>query len=274
MPTPFFNGVNVIFNQTAGGTITIASGMEPLSTTVSAASGTYIFSGGPIATGSLTKNGSGNLTVSGNNAYNGGTIISGGQLTMDVQADAALGTGPVTLNAPATLFLNRINATNPLTLNGGTIIASNGFGDSWNSTVALNANTTINTQYNMSFGGTISGAGGFIKTGSNQLTLAGSNSFTGALTVQAGTLAAASLNCVSGGTATSNLGAPTTVANGTISLGATNTAGTLLYSGPGETTDRVIKLAGTTGGATLSQTGTRQRLPHRPRRQRTAEVHQ
>ena len=113
----------------------------------------------------------------------------------------------------------------------------------------------------MSFGGAISGAGGFIKTGSSQLTLAGSNSFTGALTVQAGTLAAASLNRVSGGTATSNLGAPTTVANGTISLGATTTAGTLLYSGPGETTDRVIKLAGTTGGATLSQTGTPSGFP-------------
>ena len=66
----------------------------------------------------------------------------------------------------------------------------------------------------------------------------------------------ASLNRVSGGTATSNLGAPTNATNGTISLGSTTTAGTLLYTGPGETTDRVIKLAGTTGGATLSQGGT------------------
>ena len=91
LPTPFFSGVNVIFNQTAGGTITIASGMQPLSTTVSAASGTYTFSGGPIATGSLTKSGNGNLTISGNHTYSGGTIINGGQLTMDVQADTALG---------------------------------------------------------------------------------------------------------------------------------------------------------------------------------------
>jgi alpha-galactosidase len=93
------------------------------------------------------------------------------------------------------------------------------------------------------------------------LTLSGSNSFTGALAVQAGTLSVASLNRVGGGTATSNLGAPTTETDGTISLGSTTTAGSLRYTGPGETTDRVIKLAGTTGGATLSQGGTGSGIP-------------
>lgn len=207
--------------------------------------------------GGLTKNGSGTLTINNAaNTFSGGTIINSGQLTMNVQADAALGTGPVTLNAPATLFLERVNATNPLTLNGGTIIASNGFGDSWNGPVTVNSNTTINTQYNMSFGGTIGGGAGFSKTGGARLSLTGANSFTGAMTVLAGTLAVNSLNRVAGGTATSNLGAPTTEGNGTISLGATSNTGTLLYSGPGEITDRVIRLAGTTGGATLSQGGT------------------
>ena len=52
--------VNVIFDKTNGGTITISAGMSPLSTTVSAASGTYTFSGGPIdGSGSLTKSGGG-----------------------------------------------------------------------------------------------------------------------------------------------------------------------------------------------------------------------
>src|SRR6185295_9527821 len=59
-----------------------------------------------------------------------------------------------------------------------------------------------------------------------------------------------------GGAASSNLGAPTTVANGMIALGATATSGTLKYTGTGETTDRVIDLAGTTGGGTLDQSGT------------------
>jgi hypothetical protein len=109
---------------------------------------------------------------------------------MNVQADAALGTGPVTLNAPATLFLERVNATNPLTLNGGTIIASNGFGDSWNGPVTLNANTTINAQYNMSFGGAHQRGRRFHQNRRQPVEPHRTNSFTGALTVQAGTLAA------------------------------------------------------------------------------------
>jgi autotransporter-associated beta strand protein len=212
--------------------------------------------------GSLTKNGSGTLTVNNAaNTFSGGTIINSGQLTMNVQANAALGTGPVTLNAPAILYLERITATNALTLNGGTIVAANGFGDSWNGPVTVTANTTIDTPYKMTFGGAIAGAGGFVKTGGNQLVLAGANSFTGTMAVPAGTLSVASFNRVSGGTATSNLGAPASPANGTISLGSAATAATLDYSGPGETTDRVIKLAGTTGGATLNQSGTTAGLP-------------
>ena len=76
------------------------------------------------------------------------------------------------------------------------------------------------------------------------------------MSVQGGSISVSSLNRVIGGTATSNLGAPTNEADGTISLGSTTSSGTLDYSGPGEATDRVIRLAGTTGGAILSQTGT------------------
>ena len=64
-----------------------------------------------------------------------------------------------------------------------------------------------------------------------------------------------SINSVVAGNSSSSLGAPTTVASGTIGLGATTTAGTLLYTGPGETTDRVIDLAGTTGGGTIQNDG-------------------
>ena len=249
-------------NSASAATISTAASLASNLTFGGSGSGTVTLSGLLAGSGSLTKNGSGILTINNaSNTFSGGTIINAGQLTMNVQANAALGTGPVTLNSGATLFLERINATNPLTLNGGTIVASNGFGDSWNAAVNLTANTTINAPYNMSFGGSISGAGGFIKTGASQLSLAGSNSHTGAMAVQAGTLSVASLNSVSGGTATSNLGAPATVTAGTISLGSTTTAATLLYTGAGETTDRVIQLAGTTGGATLTQAGTGSGIP-------------
>src|SRR5207237_5050324 len=44
--------------------------------------------------------------------------------------------------------------------------------------------------------------------------------------------------------------------NGTINIGSTTTSGTLLYTGTGETSDKVINLSGTTGGATIDQSGT------------------
>ena len=83
------------------------------------------------------------------------------------------------------------------------------------------------------------------------LVFSGASTFTGTVSVQGGSISVGSFNSVSGGTATSNLGAPTDAASGTISLGLTSTSTTLDYSGFGETTDRVIRLAGTTGGAIL-----------------------
>jgi autotransporter-associated beta strand protein len=112
--------------------------------------------------------------------------------------------------------------------------------------------------------GIIANASGYTLTvygsGPGTLTLAGANTFNGACGAFGGTLSVASLNYVSSGTlspnTSSSLGKPSSAANGTISLGTTTTAGTLRYTGTGETTDRVIKLSGTTGGATLDQSGT------------------
>ena len=129
------------------------------------------------------------------NTYSGGTIINSGTLhwgTMtngiSPECNFALGTGPVTLGNGATLEFDRVTATNALILNGGTMSSANGWGANWNGPVTLNANTTIDTAWSMSFGGNISGAGGFTKTGGNTLSLSGNNSFTGANFVTSGTL--------------------------------------------------------------------------------------
>ncbi len=93
-----------------------------------------------------------------------------------------------------------------------------------------------------------------IKSGASEWTLSGTNTYSGATAIQSGLVSINSLANVGGGA--SALGAPTTVANGTIPLGNTTTAATLRYTGTGHTSDRVINLAGTTGGATLEQAGT------------------
>jgi autotransporter-associated beta strand protein len=54
----------------------------------------------------------------------------------------------------------------------------------------------------------------------------------------------------------SSIGKPNSIANGTIKLGNLTTTGQLTVVGTGETTDRVISLAGRTGGGTIDQSGT------------------
>ena len=265
LSVPYDNAKNVIFDNAAGGTITLASGIAPASTTVSATTGTYAFSGVLGGTGMLTKANGGSLNLDGANTYTGGTLISGGTVSCSLQNPSPLGgagTVNVTVQSGATLGLNRNQITGNLTLNGGRVATGNGWSDDvWNGPVALSGISTIDvgsTDGSLLITGVVSGSGGLNKLGASvrPIRLTGANTFTGALSVQAGVVQATSLNRIIGGTASSSLGAPITVANGTISLGAGGTGGTLSYDGPGETTDRVIKLAGTTGSATISQNGT------------------
>ncbi|MFK7850966.1 MAG: hypothetical protein AB8D78_08305 [Akkermansiaceae bacterium] len=105
--------------------------------------------------------------------------------------------------------------------------------------------------------GVISGSGGLSTFQSINATLSGANTYTGKTTIDADTTSGStlnvfSINSVSGGTASSSLGAPTTIANGTIRLGNTGKqAGAALnYLGSGETTDRVLEFARNGNGAT------------------------
>ena len=93
--------------------------------------------------------------------------------------------------------------------------------------------------------------------GAGTLALTGNNTYDGPTTNQSGTLIISSLASVGGGS--SSLGAPTTVANGTIALGLANADGrtaTLKYTGSGHSSDRVINLAATIGGVMIDASGT------------------
>ena len=93
-------------------------------------------------------------------------------------------------------------------------------------------------------------------TGGGSVLLSNANTYTGKTTFQTGTLTVSSLNSVVGGGASSSLGAPTTVGNGTIDIGSGSNAVTFSYTGSGETTDRVLNFTGTTGGVTFTNSGT------------------
>ncbi|MCF7731599.1 MAG: DUF6288 domain-containing protein [Akkermansiaceae bacterium] len=192
--------------------------------------------------GGLTKDGLGGLRVHGYdvnahtaapNTFSGGTTINNGTLiwgTMDggvsPPINAALGSGPVTINPGGILQFERVdNATNALICNGGTVYSNNGWGAKWGGPVTLNAETTVDATWNMTFNGNISGAGGLTTKGGRIVTLSGTNSFTGANNVTAGTLTCTKAAAL--GTGPLDI---TTGAKVTLNYTGTRTIATLTYN--------------------------------------------
>lgn len=97
------------------------------------------------------------------------------------------------------------------------------------------------------------GTAGITKQGLGTMRLTGSNTYNGKTVIQGGILSINSIKNVNGGA--SALGAVTTVSDGTVDIGNGANSAALIYTGTGDTTDRVINLAGGLGGATLEQAG-------------------
>ncbi|BAH76424.1 autotransporter-associated beta strand repeat-containing protein [Solidesulfovibrio magneticus] len=119
--------------------------------------------------GSLTKTGSGTLYLTGNNTYTGGTNINGG--TVNIVADANLG-----------------DASGGLTCNGGTLQIGADIVSSRDVTLNAGGGSFDTNGHDLTLNGTVSGSGGLTKTGVGTLTLSGDAAYTGATSIQAGTL--------------------------------------------------------------------------------------
>ncbi|HLB41117.1 MAG TPA: autotransporter-associated beta strand repeat-containing protein, partial [Candidatus Babeliales bacterium] len=239
-------------NFTLSGTGSLNSGS--LSVTPSNTAGTVVLGGNLTGAIPLNKSGSGILIVSGNNSgFSGATTLTGGILQIGV-ASNALGTGSLALNGGTILSTTAATLNNAFTMGGtSTIGGSNNL--TFSNTGALNAGTlTITNSATTTLSGVLSGASGITFNTSNPVTgslvLNNSNSYTGKTTVTAGTLNINSLANVGAGNV-SALGAPTTIANGTIDLGA---QGVLQYTGTGHSSNRVINLV-TASGGTIDASG-------------------
>ena len=238
---------------------------------------------GVVGTGSLVKNGTGQWILSGPNTYSGATTVSAGILTIRNAAALGATTTGTSITAGATLQIDGGVTTlaEPLTVRGAGDAGGTGAVESLSGTntyaglLTLGADSTIASDAGLivfSHAGNIGGAGfdltltgggdgridsviatgaGLVnKAGAGTWKLAGSNTYTGRTSVTEGLLEISTLKNVGGGA--SSLGAPATAANGTVALGATGTTGGLRFTGPADvTSNRVINLAGTTGGAVL-----------------------
>ena len=184
-------------------------------------SGRVNFNGVISGTGGFTRTGSyTTLFFGNNNTYQGPTVITSGSLTVGLSSSSTVGS----------LGLGDVTTSGTITFQRG------------------NAYDVTNA---------ISGTGGIVQFGTGTLTLNPENTYSGSTQIYAGVLIAASLNSVNGGDSllpASSLGAPISVAAGTIGL-ASGASATLRYVGTGETTDRVVNLRSTAGG-TIEQAGT------------------
>lgn len=120
-------------------------------------------------TAQLLKTDTGTLVLTGVNSYSGGTLINGG--TVRIGSDANLGdaAGGLSIGGGALHTTTDIVSGRTVTLIGAGVFRSD-------------AGTTLTLT------GRVGGAGGLVKAGAGTLALGGTGSFTGATTVEAGSL--------------------------------------------------------------------------------------
>jgi fibronectin-binding autotransporter adhesin len=234
-----------------------------------------VVSGGAYST--LTKTGNGTLVLSGANTKSGNMIINGGTLTISganantAQSTTILNAGTLNLNSLAALAPNTNNYC-ALIINGGTLdqTSTSAGLTLYNSAITLNADFTFAGTYalnlgtgavslgtsdgasrkitvngsSLTIGGTIANvatANSIIKDGPGQLTLSGTNKFTGGMTVAGGTVSGTStspfgsgpitLGGSSGSSLNTTLSITGVTSNNAISVASGNTGIAKIYGG-------------------------------------------
>jgi uncharacterized repeat protein (TIGR02543 family) len=187
------------FNQNGSSLVTVTNPIQLAALTQfgGSGSGEVVLTKQITGSGGLLKTSPGRLRIYGDssNNFSGGTAVNTGTLVLGAEVAGVgslntinpLGTGPVTLNG-ATIELERVAASHPLTVNGGTLFSMNGWGATWSGPITLNQTLTTRCNWPLTFSGAVSGSSGIIKTGSNTLTLSVANSYTGTTEIREGTL--------------------------------------------------------------------------------------
>ena len=260
-----FNGAITVSGAstllTLGGSMNFSQGMNVTGGTVIIGAAGAL--GQDVSTNNIVVNG-GNLQFNADSGFTNTnrsiTITSGG---IGIGVGGVLPTYIDNTTDGVVLGLNLVGDAGITGLTGKSFLGSFTGGTFTGSSLTAGNNST----YRLGGGGgtiviqnnVLTGANNLLvgSTGGGSVTLSNGNSYTGTTTVQNGTLNVSKINSVVGGSATSSLGAaPTTAGNGTIVLGAAGNAVTFNYTGSGETTDRILNLAGTTGAVTFGNSGT------------------
>jgi autotransporter-associated beta strand protein len=236
------------------GTIILSGNMQFL------AAGDRSWSGAISGTGSLDQSGGGVFTLGGANSYTGNTIVGNG-IIRAASANTLSSASVVQLSAGngGILDLNNFDQTV-----GGLI------GGQRSGAVLLGSATlTLNNTGTRLFNGGIAGTGGLIVTGTGTQIMTGMNSYTGATTVQGGTLAlpgeglqaSSAVSIASGATLIASYDTDTTFAPPLSGAGAFGKAGpgklTFVTANPGANLSGVSIAGGTLALDFSSDNGTK-----------------
>jgi len=225
--------------------------------------------------GAFGPSNSGLLTICGANTYAGPTIVQLGTLTVKKAVSLYNGDAAQWIPSKITVF----NTATLILCVGGPGEFTGQQVDSLlkNLTTGINSNglmsgavfglDTSNTRETVTVSADISdskgpGGGAFLikKCGAGILQLSGKNTYTGQTILEGGALSVSSLNSYGRGKArpASSLGAPADIEAGEIVIGEEKKDGecALIYTGTGESSDRVMNLAGKKSTVTFDQSGT------------------
>jgi len=237
------NGVKL-----TGGAITGSGSASVLTSTTAfdfqSGSSTAVLAG----TAGLTKTTGGTVSLGRASTYSGGTTLTAGTLQI---ASASTGSvGSITSSGIGTGTLN---------LNGGTLSSGNGTSRTLLNAVAVGGNVTLGDASNsgtlsfsggvdlggsvrtlttasaINFDGVVSN-GGINKAGASTLTLGGTSTYTGATTVEGGTLLVSTGGSIAQSLLTTVKTGTTLTANGTVGAVTVNLGGTLNGAGTVGTT--------------------------------------
>ncbi len=197
------------------------------------------------STGTLRLTGGGTVALTNSsNSYSGGTIVTGGG-TLNVGADGALGA------AGGGLTLGDATATATLGIDApGTVLFSRAI-----TLGALGATISTTAATTATLGGTIAGTGRLIKSGSGTLALSGSNTFSGGLALQAGTVRVSSDRNLGAGTVAMSNATTLDLASGTYAHALTLAGTASVNAGAGQSVTWSGLIGDNGSAATLQVTG-------------------
>ncbi|HYG32649.1 MAG TPA: autotransporter outer membrane beta-barrel domain-containing protein [Methylophilaceae bacterium] len=220
-----------------------------------------------FGSGDLQQNGTGTTVLTADNTYTGGTTVNAGILQLgdggttgsivgdvDIVTNSSVlafnrsddvtfsgsisGLGAVAQSGTGTTVLTADNTyTGGTTIMAGTLqLGNGGTTGSIGGNVVNNGTLAFNRSDDVTFAGDISGTGAVLQNGSGATILSGANSYSGATTVNSGTLRAGAVNVLSAGSAHTVASGATLDLNGfNQTIGALNNSGTvrLLSTAPG-----------------------------------------